>query len=759
MAILCFALAYYASAQLQPPLDPTYGWPLPHLSANRSRGRHDAEWIWTKETRDKQTVYCRHKLTFGKTPKAARLYVTVDNYFNAYVNGREVGSTVAGQDGMGWSKVRVYDVASLLKPGANQICIEGINAGGPGGVLARLEADGKPVLLSDGTWKVTDFADAVVPNAWTSVGFDDSTWQKATEEAAAGEGPWSGQLAGWPVELESAAWYLAHLKLPPKQVSIGLTPANWTATDETVTLTRPAAQSGPWTAIIDFGKELPGRAVLSAQKPLAVKVGTGESAEEALYGPWKTVELSLGKQPGYTPYTALRYVAVTLSPDVVFAKIDVSFDHLYYPVEYKGSFDCSDPLLTKVWYTGAYTAHSCMQEDIWDAPKRDRARWMGDLHVSGEVINNAFLDKFLMEQTMDRLRKDAQGGRPPTALPSSNVNGIPGYSCAWIAGLADFYRHVGDLAYLKSQHQALITMLEYMRGEIGDDGIFANRHGQWPFVDWAPEFNGDSPQARAATHLFFVKAVKEAVFLFQQLGDTGNAEAYGAWERQLTEAAQAHLAGPAGAFGDRRQENAMAIYSGVATHGQIASIYKSVLAPDSPAWNYVATPYYNNYILDAITQAGHMEDAMRFVRGYWGEMIKEGATTFWEGYDPRWDRNNIHAHLQADNGTGYFVSLCHGWSAGATNWLTERVLGVRSTGAGFATCVIEPNLGDLTWAAGTVPTPHGPLKVRVAKVGSSYKLTVTVPSGVAPTIGSRVMRPGTHTVELPAHATPISEDP
>ena len=72
----------------------------------------------------------------------------------------------------------------------------------------------------------------------------------------------------------------------------------------------------------------------------------------------------------------------------------VAVDHKYYPVEYKGSFACSDDLLTRIWYMGAYTAHLCMQEDIWDAPKRDRARWMGDLHVSGAVINLAFADRF-----------------------------------------------------------------------------------------------------------------------------------------------------------------------------------------------------------------------------------------------------------------------------------------------------------------------------------------------------------------------------
>ena len=120
----------------------------------------------------------------------------------------------------------------------------------------------------------------------------------------------------------------------------------------------------------------------------------------------------------FTPYSAFRY-AHLLFPSATQGplRLRVTVDHKYYPVQYRGTFDCSDPLLTRIWYTGAYTAHLCMQEDIWDAPKRDRARWIGDLHVSGEVINDVFADRFLMEQTLTRLRDDAQGGRALRPAP------------------------------------------------------------------------------------------------------------------------------------------------------------------------------------------------------------------------------------------------------------------------------------------------------------------------------------------------------
>jgi hypothetical protein len=761
MGIACAALIFLSGGTLQTklPLDPTFGMPIPKRKASKVKLTKDAEWIWTAKTTNDEVAYFRHSLPLDHVSGKFKLSVTADNFFSAYVNGHEVGSSrLSPTDDLVWAKVQTYDITSLLKPGANEICVKATNAGGEAGMLLRVEADGKPILLSDNTWKTTDTNPG---ENWTSSDFNDSTWEQATAEAKVGEGVWSAQLSGWPVELDSIPDYLAHLKMPPVMVTNAGAHQAWEPANEGMVLKRTGNDGKPWTAVVDFGKELSGRVGISSDSTVSLTHGTGESAMEALEKPWKSTNLDLGSKPGFSPYTSLRYASLTFPASVAEARVHVWMDHLYYPVEYKGSFDCSDPLFTKVWYTGVYTSHLCMQQDIWDAPKRDRARWMGDLHVSGEVINNAFLDRFLMEQTMDRLRQDAQGGRSAETLPGGHVNGIPGYSCAWIAGVADFYRHTGDMDWLKKQHQPLITMLDFLKSELNDGGVYVNNHKQWCFVDWAPHFNGDSPEAYAATHLFLIKAAKEAAFILTELGDSDAAAKSQKLAGDLTETAQAKLLKD-GTFGRLRQENAMAIYSGVATADQTKEIYRKILAPGTDAWSQTVSPYYGNYVLDSIVQSGHMADAMKYVCEFWGGMLADGATSWWEGYDPTWPKDhtvgnnwpdvNFHANLQADNGTGYFVSLCHGWSAGPTNFLTERVLGVKSTGGGFRTCEINPTLGSLKWASGTVPTPNGPLKVRVEASASGYKVDVTIPKGVSAKLGPQALHTGHQTVTIPAPA-------
>ena len=156
---------------------------------------------------------------------------------------------------------------------------------------------------------------------------------------------------------------------------------------------------------------------------------------------------------------------------------------------------------------------------------------------------------------------------------------------------------------------------------------------------------------------------------------------------------------------------------------------------------FVVTPYYGYYILSAMAKMDHREAALQWMRQYWGGMLDEGATSFWEAYDPDWFKEDFHSSLQADNRSGYFVSLAHGWSSGPTPWLMEQVLGSQSTGPGFSTVNIRPDLLDLAWARGAEPTPHGLLRVALAKDGSA-PIVVDLPSGVRANISVALPRRG-----------------
>jgi hypothetical protein len=425
--------------------------------------------------------------------------------------------------------------------------------------------------------------------------------------------------------------------------------------------------------LLDFGREVAGRVrlVSSADEPIRVQSSYGESAEEALRSPYLGVRTITVPAHGeaYGPKSAFRYVRLSSGNAPSLALASANVQGITYPVEYKGSFESSDPVLNSIWETGAYTAHLCMQDDIWDGVKRDRARWTGDLDVSARVINDVFADRELMESTLNALIGDSPLERP--------VNTIAGYSAFWITGLADFYRHTGDVEYLRNEHRHLTEVLGIMNSDLDADCLFTNPGNHKIFVDWSSGFSSDTPETRAATHFEYALAYTEAAFLLNELGDTQSAAVYAGKAEHLRNAAQSHLLSVSTqTFGSRWQTNAMAVLAGAADKQQQEAIWRRVLSraitaegPDS-----IITPYYGYYVLSAMATLNHREDALNWMRKYWGGMIAEGATSFWEAYDPRWPKEDFHSHLQADNKTGYYISLAHGWSSGPTAWLMEEIL-------------------------------------------------------------------------------------
>ncbi len=751
-----------ARAQAAPPLDPARNLVIPPESTHQPLPE---QYIWTRNgppvgQAEVLPRFFRAAFNLTAMPKDATLYLAGPRSAKIYLNGKLVDQfdsdlTAPGLD------FRVFaSQLTGLHIGRNVLAMEVVR--GKGGsksttvpstiqiangkvVVAKIlpaapwvPTDSPALLLSDTSWKATLSASG----DWQNPAFNDSAWP-----AVASLGPietdinlrqWNTDagMYNWP-GYQGVSPFLRQTPLPAVAVthvfsgrsiitgSDALTKPG--SSPLTVHLASPnlPQQEAP-SLVLDFGRETVGRLQLvsTSATPAIVAIEYGESENELLDHPYLGTDLLTlpANATAYGPKSAFRYARVRfLSTSGPIQIGSIQLDAIFYPVSYSGSFESSDPLLNKIWETGVYTAHLCMQDDIWDAPKRDRGRWAGDLDVSGRVIDNVFADRFLMEDTLTRLLDDR--------APGHHVNSIPGYSALWISALDQYYLHTGSLDYLKSVHQRLLDLLATMDTEMDADHLFADKSKDWPFVDWTADLSADTPEARRGTQFEYILAFHDAAFLLRELGDTAAAAQRDQAAAQLTAAAQSHLLDPAtGTFGSRWQVNSMAILSGAATPTQVPVIWSTVLSQTANASfrEPPITPFYNAYVLSAMAATGHRAEALEWIRKYWGGMIHEGATSFWEAYDTHWPTGNAHVSLQADGSTGYFVSLAHGWSSGPTSWLMEEVLGIHSTAAGFRTATLRPDLAGLAWARGTEPTPHGLIVIDLKPA----QTTVTLPAGI-----------------------------
>lgn len=765
LSLLVIAAALPTGAQTTPQpaqLDPTANIASPQLEANVHKPLPE-QFIWMAIIdghNPGNSGYFRSKFKVTARPAAAILYVVGPDQMRVYVNGVLIANAERDPKVGIHPMVIALDVSHRLHAGSNTIAIAAVRGNRLAVKIIPRGAGvmGSAILVSGTDWKSSTRQE----QGWENPEFDDAKWPPVQAiggvESVLADLRWNNDagMYRWP-GYDGISPYLARVNAPAEEVAFafegmgkftlvnalapnyvvkprgGVRPPPGPATSATpaeFTVTLPPGklprEDCPYVTL-DFGREITGRleVVSDSAGPVKLEIQYGESLGEVMGGPYLGGDelIALPHVKAYGPKSAFRYALVRFlegpSP-MKFASIQM--DDIYYPVIYKGSFESSDAMLNRIWQTGAYTSHLCMEDDIWDAPKRDRAPWMGDLDVSGLVIDTVFADQFLMRETMDTLMDGA--GDPV----NRDVNGIPGYSAFWVMGEADYYRHIGDVDYLHKIHDPLVHLLDFMAGEMDNNDLFANTRKAWPFIDWSPDMNGDTAETRRATEFEFYKAFIDGAWLLSQAGDTASANKFEARAQAMRRASQKTFLDPqSNTFGGRWQSNAMAIYSGVADATQTSAIYDRVLSKPS---GFVITPYYNFYVISAMAEAGHRTEALDWLRKYWGGMIDEGATSFWEAYDLGWPKENFHRSLQADNGQGYYVSLSHGWSSGPTAWLSEEILGIRPTAAGFKQTTIRPDLAGLAWARGAVPTPNGLIKVDY-KAGDTFRAAIDLPAGVA----------------------------
>ncbi|WP_328315845.1 alpha-L-rhamnosidase [Streptomyces sp. NBC_00388] len=159
-----------------------------------------ASWIWFPEgdpanSAPAATRWFRRSVEVADGTTRARLVMTADDGFTAYVNGTQVAHTAADGPAENWRSPVVVDVTGLLRPGTNLVAVSAVNAtAGAAGLLGLLEVTGKDgtrTAVTDAGWRTAAQEPA---SGWNSPGFDDSSWQPAQVVGAWGAGPW-GQVA------------------------------------------------------------------------------------------------------------------------------------------------------------------------------------------------------------------------------------------------------------------------------------------------------------------------------------------------------------------------------------------------------------------------------------------------------------------------------------------------------------------------------------------------------------------------------------
>lgn len=528
--------------------------------------------------------------------------------------------------------------------------------------------------------------------------FSDSSWQVTFEDKEWIDESGKASDLSATTYLNATSWNFNSPDALPSEFKLAQTPMNAVSTEK--------INNG---ILVDFGKETFGfvkfhNLVGTGQ----INIYYGESKEEALSTEFcETLDkFSINKSTAENyilPNSkAYRYIYVEKDDNVKFDYISMLYEYL--PLDYRGTFRCNDEEINKIWDISAYTMHLTSREFFIDGVKRDRWVWSGDAIQSYLMNYYLFFDSPSVKRTINLLR-----GKDPV---TSHVNTIMDYTFYWFLSIYDYYLYTGDIQYIKEIYPKMVSLMDFVLGRTNANGMVEGLTGDWVFVDWADGFL-DKQGELSFEQILFCKSLQTMALCADIAGKSDEKATYEQLSKSLLSKLETQFwNNERQAFVHNRKNgqksesitryaNMFAVLFDYVDDVKKQAIKKSVLQNDEIL--KITTPYMRFYELEALCALGEQTSVTKEIKDYWGGMLKLGATSFWEKYNPD-DTGSGHLAMY---GRPFGKSLCHAWGASPIYLLGKYYLGITPVKPGYEEFAISPTLGGLEWMKGSVPTPEG----------------------------------------------------
>ena len=706
----------------------------------------------------------RKEFVLQQKPQQVHGWITAEGRYRLYVNGHLAsrGPADAGRDYTGVTSGKhlfdCRDLTSFFRSGKNVVAVEIF--GGQAGFLFEAEIIDKSeidkseivetglrsadnatarsvmTLKSDATWRgiqasylvnadwmvppgtqsrpsrSLQFEGAQEPIGWQASGFDDAKWpychptKGISEPLAASEIP-PLMEARYPLQQISRA--TAGLTVPDHPFRNG----------QSLVLKRNASFA------VHFNR------VLSAHYGIRVKGGAGalialQASETNAPGYNRMVSLLLrdGEQTFESPeIAAVGTLNVIVSNVTTPVEIeDIWANTVSQPLPYRGAFTCSDTHLNAIWNACRWATQINLQTHHLDSlDHQEPICDYGDYLIEDLVNYCAFGEPWLARQDLRKFAWVMEKSHYQTFHTS--------YILLWLQTLVAYYQYTGDKALiieLAPDVHAIIDQFTLYRGK---NGILSEAPN-YMFMDWVTiaGFGCHHPPAvigQGYMTAFYYRALEDAIHVSEWTGDMSRIQRYTDLRKGIVEAYNRELwSKEQGLYRDGKpfqttvkpnewlpadkdietfsaQNNVLAVLYDLAPKERQTEVIERVLA--QKPWN--VRPYYMHFVLHAIDHAG-----------------------LFDRYGTEWMRKwNIVPETQSFYEMGDSGDLSHAWIATPLYQMSAHILGITPAAPGYKLISIRPELCDLLWAKGSVPTPYGNTEVSWRRESGRLMLTVTVP--------------------------------
>ena len=709
------------------------------------------QWIGrTTDTNSLPAPMLRRAFTLEGKIKQARAYVCGLGYYELHLNGKKIGDDLLDPGYTRYDKRALYvtyDVTDALGRGKNAVGV--ILGNGWYNVQTKAVWDfhkapwrAAPKLLMQ---LRVEYADGRVETIGTDSRWTTSTGPITFDSIYGGETyDARAEKPGWDTaDYDDSAWAMAQVVSPPggKLAAQMMPPIKADRIIKPVKLTEPK----PGVYVFDMGQSFAGFAELSARGPAGTTVvlkygerlakdGTVDRADIQQHivrvdpsQQYQTDTYILDGTSRLTSpvsrftYHGFQYVEVTGFPGKpTLDALRGVFIHSAIPVA--GEFECSNPLLNKIWGAGRWAYLSNLQGIPTDCPHREKNGWTGDAHLAAEqgLLNYepaTVYTKWINDLGDEQRRSGELPGIVPTSGWGYKWGNGPAWDSAFLLIPFYLYEYCGDTKVLCDHYDGLKRYEDYLtstaKGGIVDIGL----------NDWAP-YKTSTPTDITSTAYYYRDA--QIVALAADLtGNDADARKYSDLAASIKQAFNEKFYHPdTGLYGNGSQTSlSCALYQGLVDPANKGRVLSNLVTAVEKTNGHIDTGILGaKYLLNALLENGRADVAYRIVSQKdlpsWGWWIEQGATTLWE----QWNGTESRNHIMFGDISAWFYKALAG-------------INLDPMAPAFKHFIIKPNpVGGLTSAEASYDSVRGRIVSDWRIADGRLDLKVTIPANTTATV-------------------------
>ncbi len=747
----------------------------------------EAQWIWNSNPDgDLTNLYVQFRKSFEikDVLENTKVYITADQAYRLYVNGKYVASGPARGYQISWPYDEI-NVSKYLKVGKNLIAIRaytpnrssfGYLTQGMAGVLFAADFGNGVKIVSNSSWKsrrqdgcnrdTVPFSLQITGNQemidfniedsnWMNENYDDSKWSSSSSGRVWNSMPYyTLEARGTPMmdeqtllgakligtsngKSEGSQKFIRNVSALLK--SENLKHAKVDGDSSSVTF-KPSKDGEFQSAVFDFGKFMVGMPILE------IEGAKGGEIVDIQFSEWVDEDL----QPSIMTFTHSR---ISLAGRVICKSgaLTHEFFHLMgfryalvrvrnnpdsqltvtpkvrwaaYPLGGENNFSTSNEYVNKLWQACRHGQRICTLDAYVDTPMREQAMWWGDARVQS-------WNTFMLENDAKVLRRGIRimtGQHTPSGLlyghapTMAHTCILPDFNLTWILTLWDYYWQTGDVEAYLSHKDTVDMILKYFDSFTNPNtGLINFDERYWLFLDWTKIQKNGQPTLLSMWLLYALQNL-------EKLADAANMpqekQEYALRAEKIRTAIMKNCLNSDGIFIDGIFQNGK-LNPNTSIHVQVLARLCKLEFNFEKATQDLILPYLNG--------AQKPDDPSAYWVVYLLDLMID------EGYaEPSYNYIKTNWKEMAEYGSTFEnfnpkklgVTHSHAWSAHPLFLLPKILLGVKQTAPAWKTVSIKPNYLE-DEARAIYPTPQGQLKVSYKKHSDgTFKLDIEKPENM-----------------------------